>query len=522
MFSTVLSGATHGLQSYLMSVETDISDGLPSLSMVGFVSATVREAGERVRVALKNMGIRIPPSRITVNFSPADIPKTGIVIDLPVAIGILVCLGVVPQEEVEQTLFLGELSLDGRILPVRGVLPIVQEAKRRGIGLCILPKDNAREGAVTRGIRVVGFSHLRQLVDYLNADEQEREEISADEQLDVNALFAKSSEEEKEADFSDVHGQSGVKRVLEIAASGFHNCMMIGPPGSSKSMMARCIPSILPPLTLSESLEVSAIYSICGEISSDHPLITRRPFLSPHHSITPQAMTGGGTHPMPGILSKAHRGVLFMDEFPEFNKDVLNALRQPMEEHRIVVSRASGSYAYPARTLLAAAMNPCPCGHYPDRKKCTCTEPEIRRYMHRVPGPIVDRIDLCVDAPKVPVGDLMTGWKTETSAEIRERVMRARERQKARFEGTSFSFNADMDARAVEKFCILERREQLFVREIFDKMGLSARAYHKILKVARTIADLSGRDRITEDDLAEAVSYRMGIREKTEELTLHA
>lgn len=511
MFSYVTSGAVYGISSYLMQVETDISDGLPSLVMTGSVSGSVREAGERVRVALKNAGYRLPPMRITVNFSPADIPKRDVVLDLPMAAGILIGMGVIRQSAVDGMLLAGELGLDGEVRPIRGVLPMVEEAARQNIGTCILPYRNAREGAVAQGTKVIGVHTLQEMIAYLQADTAQRQQMIAPACFDVEEFL--NSQYEGIPDFAEVHGQQGAKRVLEIAAAGFHNALMVGPPGSGKSMLAHCLPGIMPPFSREECIEVTRVYSVAGLLPEDPPLITRRPCLSPHHSITPQALAGGGTIPSPGMISLAHRGVLFLDELPEFAKDTINLLRQPMEEHQILISRAQGSALFPARSLVLGAMNPCPCGYYPDYNRCHCTRPEINRYRQRVPDPIMDRFDLCVDVPRVPVAALMErNAGEESSSKIRARVMEAVERQRKRFAGTEYHFNAEMNGPAVDRFIRLDRPERLFIREVFDAHQLSARAYHKTLKVARTISDLEGSDRITEDALAEAVAYRLPER----------
>lgn len=529
-----------------------------------------------VRVALRNNGVHLPPSRITVNCTPADIPKRELILDLPVAVGILACMGKIMTPGLGNLFIGGGLSLDGEVTGIRGVLPMVLKAKEEGIRTCLLPAENVREGAAVSGMKCVGFHTLEEVMGYLNLSEEQRDEEFPPERnlFDTYspagcgvvgcAIKTAASDDVKEEriqreddcavserdssvngalagnifsramegipDFGDVRGQEGVKRGLEIAAAGFHNLLMVGPPGSGKSMMAKCLPGILPPLSLEESLEVSSIYSIAGELPEGQALITRRPYLSPHHSITVQALAGGGSYPKPGVISLAHRGVLFLDELPEFGRECLNVLRQPLEDHRIIVSRSTGNYEYPTRFMLIGAMNPCPCGYYPDRKMCTCTQPEIHRYMLRVPGPILDRFDICVDAPKVPVELLMVkGGHGERSADIRTRVLAAREIQRERFAKLNgqveitgretgvrnrrqILFNADMGPAEVEKFCVLNGREKKFIREIFHSMNLSARAYHKILKVARTIADLEGAPDITEDHLAEAVGYRTNER----------
>ena len=511
MFSSVLSGAVHGVQSYLLRIETDISDGLPTFSMVGFVSAQVREAQERVRVALKNTGIHLPPRRITVNFSPAEIPKRDLIADLPVAVGLLEAMEEIEPDAAEGILILGGLSLDAELTPVRGVLPIVRGALEEGIDTVLLPTENAREAAALGAVKVIGLRNLEEVISYLRLSGEERDVIYPPFPSENFLEEMGESMSAGGADYGSVSGQDGVKRALEIAAAGFHNVLMIGPPGSGKSMMAKCLPGILPPLTKEECLEVSAIYSIAGELKPEKPLIHMRPFMAPHHSITQQALVGGGVNPKPGMISLAHRGVLFMDELPEFGRENLNLLRQPLEDQHIVISRSTGNYDFPARFMFVAAANPCPCGYYPD-SRCSCTRAEILRYQGRMPGPILDRIDLTVDAPRVPVESLLQRREAESSAAIRTRVMAAHERQRKRFQGESICFNAEMNAAQTERYCELGRREKLFVKEIFRKMNLSARAYHRILKTARTIADLDGQEKVSEDHLAEAVGYRCADR----------
>ena len=383
MFSTILSGAVHGIDSYVMQVEVDLADGLPAFSMVGFLSGEVKEAQERVRVAMRNAGFRIPPARVTVSFSPADIPKRGIVTDLPIAVGLMICMRFLPPQSAEDILFLGELGLDGGVRPVRGVLPIAEEAARRGIGTCILPEANAAEGAVVPGIRIIGVRNLRQVYEYLIRDESGREKLIRPASADPEALLRQAGRSACR-DLEDIYGQESCKRAMEIAAAGFHNLLMVGPPGTGKSLLASCIPGLLPPLTLEESLEITRIYRISGQLPEQKSLITERPFLAPHHGITTAALVGGGIVPTPGMVSLAHRGVLFLDELPEFRRETIDALRQPMEEHIVNIGRLGTSCRYPAHFQLVAAMNPCPCGYFPDRRRCKCTAPMIRRYQSMI------------------------------------------------------------------------------------------------------------------------------------------
>ncbi len=510
MFSSVTSGAVGGISSYLMQVEVDVSDGLPSFNMIGFMSSEVKEAGQRVKVALKNAGCKIPAARITINLSPVDIRKTGVVIDVPVAIGIMAAMGLIDGKSLEDTVVLGELGLDGEIKPIKGTLPIVTKAKEMGFRKVILPKSNAKEGAVVSDIKVIGVSSLQEAALYLQADDNEKDSLIPPTIIDVARLFEEAREYDNTLDFSDISGQSGVKRAAEIAAAGFHHLMLIGPPGAGKSMVAKRIPTILPPLSLEESLEVSTIYSVSGMLGEE-ALITKRPFMSAHHLVTETALIGGGVVPRPGLISLAHRGVLFLDEMPEFTRAKLDMLRQPLEDRNVHIVRNKGTYTYPANFQLVGALNPCPCGYYPDRNKCKCSPSEIRRYLGHISGPILDRVDICVEAPRVDISDLTIRNRSagESSKAIRERVLRARRIQEERFKGTDLKFNSEMSPKEIEKFCPLDPREEAYLEKLFTSMELSARAYHKILRVARTIADIDGFEKIMQIHLMEAVGYRI-------------
>lgn len=512
MLSTITSGAVYGICSHLIQVEVDVSQGLPCFQIVGLPGCEVREARERVKVALKNVGIRLPPMCINVNLSPADLPKNGTMFDLPVAVGILIALGELKQEAVRDTLLLGELGLSGGLKPVRGVLPIVREAAARGIKRCLLPAGNEREGALIDGLVSIGVTDLKEAVAYLTEEKWEKKISSLPDGAADSPDAAALGTGQEQPDFADMNGQQGLKRAAEVAAAGFHNLLIIGAPGSGKTMLARRIPSILPPLSKEESLEVSAIYSICGLLQSEASLKTVRPFLNPHHTITGRALAGGGRIPLPGVISLAHRGVLFLDELPEFKRETLDILRQPLEDKQVQIARSSGSYVYPADFMLVGAMNPCPCGYYPDRERCRCTPYEVKRYLNRVSGPILDRMDICVEALPMAFSEITASRKEESSGTVRERVMAARKRQEERFAGTCLHFNADMGAADVERYCVLGEEQLSYMERMFSCMQLSARAYHRILKVARTIADLDGSDRIEEIHLAEAICYRQSDR----------
>lgn len=507
MYSTVMTGALQGVSAYPVSVEVDVSSGLPALSLVGSLSQEVREAKERVGVALRNAGFHLPAGRITVNLSPANRRKEGTAFDLPIAVGLLAAMDRIPGERLENTLFLGEVGLDGEIKGVSGVLPIVREAATWGAAQCIVPAANVLEGALVSGITVRGAASLQELFSFLLSEEEEGEALLPVVKLDAERLFQEKAVE-KALDFSEVNGQETAKRGAEIAAAGFHNLLMVGPPGAGKSMIAKRIPGILPPLTLEESLEVTSIFSVAGLLREGEMLATKRPFQSPHHSISLPALVGGSTIPRPGVISLAHRGVLFLDELPEFQRAALDSLRQPLEEREIHIARVNGTVTYPSNFMLVCAMNPCPCGFYPDRNRCRCAEPQIRRYMGRVSGPILDRIDLCVELQTVDIASLKNGKKGENSERIRERVIGAREIQKKRFRGTSYRFNGDVEPADLETFCVLGEKEQQYMDQLYRSLNLSARAYHRVLKVARTIADLAEAEEITVDHLLEASFYR--------------
>lgn len=502
MLARIRSVCIANIEARRVDVEVDVASGLPAFSIVGLPDKAVRESMDRVRAAIKNCGFQFPAKKITVNLAPAYLKKEGVCFDLPIAIGILVAKGYLSQEQVKNRVICGELSLDGTLRPIRGVLPMTYALKRYKLDSFVLPCENAKEAAIVRDINVYPVRSLLEAVAFFKGEIK-----IGPTKIDIKSLWRQNKNHS--LDFSDVKGQSHVKRGLEVAAAGGHNVLLIGPPGAGKTMLAQRIPTILAEMSFDEALETTKIYSAAGYLRPETPFISARPFRNPHHTISDAGLAGGGKIPKPGEISLAHNGVLFLDEFPEFRRNVLEALRQPLEEGTLTISRAEGAFAFPARFMMIASMNPCPCGYFTDPKKeCHCTPIQIQRYLSKISGPLLDRIDIHLEVPSLDYNELTLKTNGETSEIIRKRVNRARRIQRGRYRKGKFFYNAILDSKHIENFCEVTDEAKELLKMAILELGLSARAYDKVLKVSRTIADLEEKEMIGAAHISEAITYR--------------